>query len=224
MCSKHKKQLYASRNVAKAAIRSLRDPGMREYQCDHSDHGHWHIGHLPAAVRMGQSTAAEHYAAKEAGMSSIAFSAPEGADQPLTFSPGAENIRRINNSQPAGQDQQDNIETLLTAAEESDVPQARHMAGRIRTLIGDLVTLIRTSAAERELREQIADLTRQRDEAMQKLKDLTGKSGTATVPPSRYEDQAAVRAWAREKGYAVPVRGAMPRWVREAYAASGEAS
>lgn len=34
------------------------DPGMREYRCDDND-GYWHIGHLPPAVRNGDTTIAE---------------------------------------------------------------------------------------------------------------------------------------------------------------------
>jgi len=51
-CEAHGKQLYASRESAKSVIKQMREPGMRAYPCETHD-GHWHIGHLPRAVRHG---------------------------------------------------------------------------------------------------------------------------------------------------------------------------
>jgi len=60
-CDTHDKRLYSSRQQARMAIRRHSGGGgMREYRCDLIA-GHWHIGHLPPAVRHGRLTAAEVY-------------------------------------------------------------------------------------------------------------------------------------------------------------------
>ncbi|WP_431892708.1 hypothetical protein [Micromonospora haikouensis] len=60
-CDNHGKRLFSSRKQAKREIRRLPGgAGMREYRCDLVE-GHWHIGHLPPAVREGRKTATEVY-------------------------------------------------------------------------------------------------------------------------------------------------------------------
>jgi hypothetical protein len=62
------KKGYLTRADAKKALRGHRgfgfDRHVRPYRCD--DCGCWHLGHLPAAVRLGIVTAAEFNAAAAA--------------------------------------------------------------------------------------------------------------------------------------------------------------
>ncbi|WKU07983.1 hypothetical protein [Micromonospora sp. HUAS LYJ1] len=60
-CDAHGKRLYSDRKKARQQIRAHRHHGgMREYRCDLVA-GHWHVGHLPPAVRTGRKTATEVY-------------------------------------------------------------------------------------------------------------------------------------------------------------------
>jgi hypothetical protein len=60
-CETHDKGCYFGRRSAKRMIRVMHEKGMREYECD-AIPGGWHIGHMPAAVRSGETTRAEMYA------------------------------------------------------------------------------------------------------------------------------------------------------------------
>lgn len=51
------KVIYLSRKTAKVAARKTPPGGggaLRPYPCPHADH--WHVGHIPAAVRQGEIT------------------------------------------------------------------------------------------------------------------------------------------------------------------------
>lgn len=58
-CRDCDKQIYLSRGVARInAKRYPADSRPRPYRCPHNDE-HWHIGHVPAAVRNGDITRAD---------------------------------------------------------------------------------------------------------------------------------------------------------------------
>lgn len=59
-CGNHRKRLYARRSHARRAIRTLHEPGMREYRCTRFT-GLWHVGHIAEPVRRGEQTAGEYY-------------------------------------------------------------------------------------------------------------------------------------------------------------------
>lgn len=51
------KVMIATRRAARKAIRSMHEPGMREYRCRTCEM--WHVGHLPLAVIRGRATVAD---------------------------------------------------------------------------------------------------------------------------------------------------------------------
>lgn len=215
-CELHGKNSYSSRNRAKAAIRELKSPGMREYQCSR-DTRYWHIGHLPPAVRDGKHTAVEHYATKEHQEADVKAAT-------LTFQPSPADIKPLNGKRPvslvAAEPVDNSIESLLTLAQASDNPSAAKLAERIRELIAELVDLIHTSKRERELRDLVAERRRLLDEAIRELSELNGKAPYLLRRPENLppvSDQGAIRAWARENGHAVKSTGQVSLALRKAY-------
>lgn len=83
------------------------------------------------------------------------------------------------------------------------------------------VTIVRHASEERELRDRIAELTRQREDAVQKLKDLRDARKAPTPQPMETRtDQAKVRAWARANGIKVNPVGQLSGEIRAAYEAA----
>lgn len=204
-CEVHGKKSYPSKDLAKKAVQEMHDPGMREYRCDDND-GYWHIGHLPPAVRNGDTTIAEF---RDSGPGR------------LTFKPSPVNLKPLNGKAHAPVTLADNsIESLLAAAEASGNDVARNMAAQIRKLLVELIDEIRVGEKKRQLEELVAERQRLLDEAMRQLQELHAPAAPEPVGQAErnYSGQSDIRTWARENGFEVKSIGAIPQRVREAYA------
>lgn len=61
-CATCQKRRYWTRRAARAVVRRLPGRRMSPYQCPAAADG-WHVGHLPARVRLGKVGRDAHYAA-----------------------------------------------------------------------------------------------------------------------------------------------------------------
>lgn len=125
---------------------------------------------------------------------------------------------------PAAREDRDPIEALLTKAEQSGDRQLVNLAGRARTLLGDIAGRHARLADEIEAAAEVAKARAELAAAEAKLRKVRTTSAPVKPPGAVRERYARIRKWAADNGHDLRPIGRIPGPVVAAYeAATGDA-
>lgn len=122
-------------------------------------------------------------------------------------------VRSAGELTPGGRPAPRDLQELLAAAVEHEVPKIRTLAQKVSVLVDDLAQLVDEHDRKAAARAQVAEL----EELLAKARAAAGMAVPAKRAATREVDSEAVRKWARETGLDIAPRGRVPQTVIDAY-------